>query len=114
MYMKIYGWTGNRTQDSSNSSQELYSYISYPSRQVIFNLMFCFFAANLMRLMNALSQDSQVSPRMSFIINFVREAINCGSQNAKFTLQFMPPQMVCETNLEQTLNSINWRTHNDL
>lgn len=50
--------------------------------------------ANLMRLMNALSQDSQVSPRMSFIINFVREAINCGSQNAKFTLQFMPPQMV--------------------
>lgn len=50
--------------------------------------------ANLMRLMNALSQDSQVSPRMSFIISFVREAINCGSQNAKFTLQFMPPQMV--------------------
>lgn len=49
-----------------------------------------------MRLMNALSQDSQVSPRMSFIINFVREAINCGSQNAKFTLQFMPPQMVGE------------------
>lgn len=107
MYMKIYGWTGNRTQDSSNSSQELYSYISYSSRQVIFNLMFSFFAANLMRLMNALSQDSQVSPRMSFIINFVREAINCGSQNAKFTLQFMPPQMVGETNLEQTLNSIN-------
>ncbi|XP_061198259.1 mediator of RNA polymerase II transcription subunit 24-like isoform X2 [Saccostrea echinata] len=50
--------------------------------------------ANLMRLMNALSQDSLVSPRLSFIISFVREAINCGSQNAKFILQFMPPQMV--------------------
>ncbi|XP_022343431.2 mediator of RNA polymerase II transcription subunit 24-like isoform X1 [Crassostrea virginica] len=50
--------------------------------------------ANLMRLMNALSQDSQVSPRMSFIISFVQEAINCGSHNAKFILQFMPPQMV--------------------
>ena len=45
--------------------------------------------------MNALSQDSQVSPRMSFIISFVQEAINCGSHNAKFILQFMPPQMVC-------------------
>ncbi|XP_048736976.1 mediator of RNA polymerase II transcription subunit 24-like isoform X2 [Ostrea edulis] len=60
--------------------------------------------ANLMRLMNTLSQDSQVSPRLSFIISFVREAIHSGSQNAKFVLQFMPPQMV--SNLLRSVQGI--------
>ena len=43
--------------------------------------------------MNAIVHDGNVSPKTSFVISFIDEAIRCG-QHSRYILQFMPPNMV--------------------
>ncbi|XP_060574517.1 mediator of RNA polymerase II transcription subunit 24-like [Ruditapes philippinarum] len=50
---------------------------------------------NLFRLMNAIVHDGNVSPKTSFVISFIDEAIRCG-QYSRYILQFMPPNMLCQ------------------
>ncbi|KAJ8313961.1 hypothetical protein KUTeg_008522 [Tegillarca granosa] len=50
--------------------------------------------ANLFRLMNAIVHDCDVSPRTSFIVAFIEEAVKCGSQYSRYIFQFMPPNML--------------------
>lgn len=49
---------------------------------------------NLFCLMNAIVQDPSVTPRTTFIISFIEEALKCGGQYTRFILQFMPPKML--------------------
>ncbi|XP_025096611.1 mediator of RNA polymerase II transcription subunit 24-like isoform X2 [Pomacea canaliculata] len=49
---------------------------------------------NLFLLMNAIIHDPSLTPRTTFIISFIEEAIKCGAQYARFILQFMPPTML--------------------
>jgi hypothetical protein len=44
--------------------------------------------------MNSVVQDPALTPRTTFIISFIQEAIKCGGQYTRFILQFMPPKMV--------------------
>ena len=49
--------------------------------------------------MNAIVHDKDVSPRTSFIVSFIDEAVHCGPQQSKYILQFMPPNMVSNTEM---------------
>ncbi|KAL8611936.1 hypothetical protein ACOMHN_034065 [Nucella lapillus] len=49
---------------------------------------------NLFCLMNSIIQDPALTPRTTFIIDFIEEAIKCGGQYSRFILQFMPPKML--------------------
>lgn len=50
---------------------------------------------NLFRLMNAIVQDGNITPKTSFVISFIDEAIRCG-QYSRYILQFMPPNMLSQ------------------
>lgn len=63
----------------------------YPFWQYALGLKF---SVNLFLLMNAIIHDPSLTPRTTFIISFIEEAIKCGAQYARFILQFMPPTMV--------------------
>ncbi|KAK7109542.1 mediator of RNA polymerase II transcription subunit 24-like [Littorina saxatilis] len=49
---------------------------------------------NMFCLMNAIIQDPALTPRTTFIVDFIEEAIKCGGQYSHFILQFMPPKML--------------------
>ncbi|WAQ95065.1 MED24-like protein [Mya arenaria] len=48
---------------------------------------------NLFRLMNAIVHDGEISPKTSFVIGFIDEAVKCGP-HARYILQFMPSNML--------------------
>lgn len=49
---------------------------------------------NLFCLMNSIVQDPALTPRTTFIISFIQEAIKCGGQYTHFILQFLPTKML--------------------
>ncbi|KAK7489537.1 hypothetical protein BaRGS_00019171 [Batillaria attramentaria] len=49
---------------------------------------------NLFCLMNAIVHDPSMTPRTTFIVSFIEEALKCGGQYTRFILQFMPPKML--------------------
>ncbi|XP_052811866.1 mediator of RNA polymerase II transcription subunit 24-like isoform X2 [Mya arenaria] len=50
---------------------------------------------NLFRLMNAIVHDGEISPKTSFVIGFIDEAVKCGP-HARYILQFMPSNMLSQ------------------
>ena len=55
---------------------------------------FVFLSVNLLRLMNAIVIEGNVSPRISFIVSLLDEAVKCGQKHSRYILQMIPPNMV--------------------
>ncbi|KAL5007754.1 hypothetical protein ScPMuIL_016560 [Solemya velum] len=51
---------------------------------------------NLFRILNTIVHGDNLSPRTSFIISFINEALKLGGQDTNFILQFMPPNMLSQ------------------
>ena len=61
---------------------------------VINMVQFVFISVNLLRLMNAIVIEGNVSPRISFIVSLLDEAVKCGQKHSRYILQMIPPNMV--------------------
>ena len=44
--------------------------------------------------MNAIVIEGNISPRISFIVSLLDEAVKCGPKHSKYILQLIPPNMV--------------------
>ena len=57
--------------------------------------------------MNAIVVEGNISPRISFIVSLLDEAVKCGPKHSKYILQMLPHNMVIEQSRGKTNNVVS-------